>query len=187
MGKLIAGLDTETTGLEIGDHRIIEVYIGLWREDGTKIFAYEQRIDPERAIAVDAQRVHGISSADLIGKPTWSQVAPSIHKVLSKATHFVAHNGATFDGPFLDYELKRASLALPERPLVDTMLDGIWATPDGKKPSLQELCFAMNEEYDPALAHAAAYDVDRMMAAFFKGYKQGWFSLPEVEAMQLAA
>lgn len=179
MAALIAGLDTETTGLEIGDHRLIEVYIGLWREDGTKAFAFEQRIDPERSIAVDAQRVHGISSADLIGKPTWEAVAPAVYKVLSIATHFVAHNGESFDGPFLAYELKRAGLALPDRPMIDTMLKGVWATPDGKKPTLQELCFAMNEEYDPSKAHAAAYDVDRMMACFFKGFKQNWFSLED--------
>ena len=183
---IIGGLDIETTGLEIGDHRIIEVYIGLWKPDGTKIFAFEQRIDPERSIAVDAQRVHGISSADLIGKPTWATVAPAVEKVLSKATHYVAHNGASFDMPFIKYELKRMKLELPDRPLVDTMNEGIWACPDGKKPTLQELCFAMNEPYDPALAHAASYDVDRMMVSFFKGLNQGWFHLPQVE-LQAAA
>jgi len=183
---LLAGLDTETTGLEVGDHRLIEVYIGLWKLDGTKVFAFEQRIDPERSIAVDAQRVHGISSSDLIGKPTWAKVAPAVQKVLEKSSAFVIHN-APFDTGFLKYELERMKLKLPERPIVDTMMEGIWATPDGKKPTLQELCFAMNEEYDPALAHAAAYDVDRMMACFFKGYRQGWFSLPEQQKMPLAA
>lgn len=182
---LIAGLDTETTGLEVGDHRLIEVYIGLWKPDGTKIFAFEQRIDPERSIAVDAQRVHGISSADLIGKPTWATVAPAVHKVLSKATNYVIHN-APFDTGFLMHELKRVKLELPERCITDTMAEGIWACPDGKKPTLQELCFAMNEEYDPALAHAAAYDVDRMMACFFKGLRQGWFTLPAMAIQQAA-
>ncbi|WLR90909.1 3'-5' exonuclease [Shinella zoogloeoides] len=183
---IIAGLDTETTGIEVGDHRLIEIYIGLWKADGTKIFAFEQRIDPERSIAVDAQRVHGISSADLIGKPTWATVAPAVEKVLSKATHFVAHNAA-FDMGFLKYELERVKLKLPERPVIDTMAEGIWACPDGKKPTLQELCFAMNEEYDPALAHAAAYDVDVMMRSFFKALKQGWFSLPGVPGQAMMA
>lgn len=175
---IIAGWDLETTGLEIGDHRIIEVYIGLYKLDGTKIFAFEQRIDPERSIAVDAQRVHGISSADLIGKPTWSTVAPAVHKVLSKATHTVAHNGKHFDEPFLRYELQREKLEMPTVPLIDTMLECIWATPDGKRPSLQELCFTMGEEYDTAKAHAAHYDVDQMMACFFKALNQGWITLP---------
>lgn len=174
---IIAQFDTETTGLEIGDHRFVEIYISLWNKEGKQLFAFEQRIDPERAIAVDAQRVHGISSADLIGKPVWSAVAPSVQKILSKATHHVAHNGIWFDKPFIKYELKRVGLEYPERPMIDTMVESVWATPDGKKPSLQELCFAMNEPYDPALAHAAAYDVNKMAACFFKGLKQGWYKL----------
>lgn len=185
--SLIAGIDIETTGLEPGDHRIIEIYIGLWRTDGTKAFSYEQRIDPQRAIAADAQRVHGISAGDLFGKPIWNQVAPNVEKILAKASLHTWHNGDAFDGPFLDYELKRVNLALPARPSFDTMLNGRWAVPDGKSPNLQELCFACNEPYDPALAHAASYDVDRMMACFFKGIDWGFYHYPEGWGVQQAA
>jgi len=73
--------------------------------------------------------------------------------------------------------------------LSDTMTEGVWATHDGKKPSLQELCFACEVEYDPALAHAAAYDVDKMMDCFFKGLEWGYFELPEAlrESQPVAA
>lgn len=184
---LFCGFDIETTGLEIGDHRIIEVYLGLWRGEGAPALEYEQRIDPQRSIAVDAQRVHGISSADLVGKPTWNTVAPKIQAVLAKADYHVAHNGEDFDVPFLEYELKRIGLKFPKRPLIDTMKQGVWATPDGKKPLLKELCFACAIEYDQAKAHAAPYDVrDTMMPAFFKALSWGYFNLPEVEAKQAA-
>lgn len=184
--SFLAGIDIETTGLEIGDHRIVELYIGLWRPTGELVYEYEQRIDPQRAIAADAQRVHGISSHDLIGKPIWSTVAPIALKVIEKADGIVWHNGDEFDGKFLEYEFKRASLAMPARPAVDTMKNGVWATPDGKKPSLGELCFACGVDYDPAQAHAAAYDVTKMMDCYFKALDWGFFE-PVIDRDLIAA
>ncbi len=174
---IILGLDTETTGFINPDHRIVEVYNGLWR-NGQKIFEYEQRIDPERGMPADAQRVHGISAHDLFGKPTWDKVAPAQMKVLSKAHMVVAHN-ADFDWGFFDQEFKRVGMKLPDIPVFCTMTEGVWATPDGKSPRLEELCFACEVEYDPAAAHAARYDVDKMMECFFKGLEWGFFELPE--------
>lgn len=174
---ILAGIDIETTGLLSSDHRIIEVYIGLWR-GAERIFEFDQRIDPQRSIAADAQRIHGIASTDLIGQPTWDAVAPNVVSVLEKASGFIWHNGDEFDGKFLEMELGRIGLSLPTRPSVDTMLEGIWATPDGKRPRLSELCFACGVEYDPAKAHAGSYDVQVMMEAYFKGLEWGFFQLP---------
>jgi len=169
-----AGIDLETTGLLQPDHRIIEVYIGLWRGD-KRIFEFNQRIDPQRSISADALRVHGIDIGQLQGKPTWDEVAPNVVKVLSKADIFVWQNGDEFDGPFLEMELKRVGLSLPKKPAIDTMKHGVWATPDGKKPNLGELCFACGIEYDPTKAHAADYDVEVMMAAYRAGKSWGYF------------
>lgn len=176
---IFAGLDTETTGLTWGDHRFVEVYVGLWNDAGVQKFAYETRIDPQRQIAADAQRVHGISIQDLVGKPTFETVAPVLAKVLGKADYYVAHNGVGFDIPFLQYEFERVGVEMPVRPVIDTMLEGIWSTPNGKKPNLGELCFACDENYETALAHAAAYDVGMMMGCFFKAKTWGFIKLPE--------
>lgn len=175
---IIGGLDIETTGLLTPDHRIIEIYIGLWR-DGKCIYIYDQRIDPQRAIGIEAQRVHGITAADLVGKPIWSSVAPAIAKILSKCHMVVAHNGLEFDWEFIRQEMTREGYKMPDIPVFDTMLEGIWATPVGKKPRLEELCFACEEEYDHAKAHAASYDVEQMMACFYKGLAWEFFKLPE--------
>ena len=186
MTEIFAAIDTETTGLLAPDHRIIEVYIELIRGSST-IFTYEQRIDPQRLISADAQRVHKISASDLIGKPTWDTVGPVVHKILSKADGYLWQNGDDFDGPFLDQELKRIGLSLPKRPAIDTMKAGVWATPDGKKPSLQELCFACGIDYDPALAHAAAYDVQKMVGCYLRGSEWGFFPTKFVTDSALAA
>jgi len=181
-----AHIDIETTGLLSPDHRIIEVYISLWK-NRKKVWFYDQRVDPQRSIAAEAQRVHKISSADLIGKPTWDAVGPSVYEILTRAELYVWHNGDEFDGPFIKQELQRIGLVMPERPSVDTMLQGIWATPDGKKPRLEELCFACGVPYDKALAHAASYDVDVMSDCFHRGLDWGFYTVPETAGISMAA
>lgn len=183
---LILGTDIETTGLKYGDHRIIELHAGIWDLAGTKLKAKTWRINPERSIDIDAQRVHGISLADLSGSPRWSDVAPEIHKwfTLSSLRIIVAHNGKGFDMPFVNHEFERIGLEPILTPVFDTMLEGRWSTPTGAVPNLGALCFACGIPYDTDKAHSATYDVEVMMKAFFLGRQWGWFNH---EALNLPA
>lgn len=184
---ILAAIDIESTGFLAPDHRIVEIHIGFY-QNRKKVRDYEQRIDPQRGMPAEAQRVHGISSSDLIGKPTWDTVGPVVYKSLMLVQGYVWHNGDEFDGPFIDQELKRLGLpGIPKRPAVDTMLEGVWATHDGKKPRLEELCFACGVPYDKALAHAASYDTGVMMDCFFTGIDLGFFSLPDLTQAAVAA
>lgn len=171
---ILAALDTETTGLSSADDRIIEVYVRLIR-GSSALFTYDQRIDPQRSISAEAQRVHKITTADLLGKPVFKSVAPVLHKVLSKADGYLIHN-AEFDIGMLKAEFERNGFKLPDKPVIDTMVQGSWATPDGKKPSLKELCFACGIFYDETLAHAAEYDVDRMIDCYLRGSEWGFYA-----------
>lgn len=184
---LIAGADIETTGLLSPEHRIIEIYVGLYGSGhGEKIDELELRIHPQRSIAVDAQRVHGISLIDLDGCPLWEDVADQVHRFLNRADLIVGHNWKEFDGPFVDQEFKRVGLAPLNRPIFDTMLEGRFSTAIGKVPNLAEFCFAMGVDYDPAAAHAAAYDVDVMMKSFFRAVEWGYTRMPEVHHVEAA-
>jgi DNA polymerase III subunit epsilon len=184
---VLAGIDIETTGLLAPDHRIVEIHVSLWR-GRTRLLSHTKLVDPQRNMPAEAQRVHGISSTDLLGQPTWDMVAPDVLKILTKAQGYVWHNGEEFDGPFIDMELKRIGLAgLPKRPACDTMLAGVWATHDGKKPRLEELCFACGVTYDKVAAHGAEYDVSTMMDCFYKGLDLGFFEMPKLEGVQSAA
>jgi len=174
---ILAALDTETTGLKPGDHRFVEIYISLWRA-GVKIYEYHTLIDPQRSIPADVQAIHGITPADVAGKPTWQQVAKNVQKVLEKADVHMAHN-AGFDMEFIEFELKRLGLTLPKRKVVDTM-SYLWATPDGKKPSLLELCQACGVVYDKSQAHRADYDVGVMVECYHRAIKFG-FVEPETK------
>lgn len=176
----VAGLDIETTGLSQTDgHRIIEIALAVHELDtGRRVGTYMSRVNPERSIDPDAQAVHGISFDDLIGEPTWGEVAAKVAKVLQRCRYVVAHNGLDFDLPFVYGELARIGQPLPEVGLIDTMLQARWATSDGALPSLEALCFACGVEYDRNKAHAALYDVDVMLECFFRQYPRGFFQLP---------
>ena len=177
---LIGGLDIETTGLDWeGGHRIIEAAITFFDENGVKKGHYERRINPQRPIDPKAQEVHGISFEDVSGCPTWEEIGPQFGMLIGKCDLIVAHNGAGFDMPFIRHELLRIGAAVATVPVIDTMLDGRWATPFGKLPNLGELCFACGVEYDKAKAHGAGYDIDVMMQSFFYARGKGFFPLPE--------
>lgn len=99
-------LDTETTGLEpeLG-HRIIEIgciEIVNRRITGRNFHRY---VNPEREVDQGALAVHGISRADLDGKPRFAEVAHELLEFIAGA-ELVIHNAA-FDVGFLDAELQR--------------------------------------------------------------------------------
>jgi DNA polymerase III subunit epsilon len=99
-------LDTETTGLEpeVG-HRIIEigcVELVNRRATGRTFHKY---LNPEREIDEGALSVHGITRADLYGKPKFAEVVEELLLFISDA-ELVIHNAA-FDVAFLDAELAR--------------------------------------------------------------------------------
>lgn len=174
---IIVGVDIETTGLDqSAGHRIIEVGTLLYDLDSARLLGkYVQRINPMRPIDPDAQRVHGITFDMLAHEPTWEQVAPNVQKILSKAQFMVGHNVRGFDWPFIEGELRRVGLAVPQIELIDTMEEARWATPLGKLPNLQELCFACGVEYDPEQAHGAEYDISVNMKAYFAARAMGFF------------
>ena len=98
-------LDTETTGLSTAQgHRIIE--IGCIEMINRRLTGreYHRFINPERAIDEGAERVHGISLADLEGQPRFADIAEEFLEFIA-GSELVIHN-AEFDVGFLEYELK---------------------------------------------------------------------------------
>jgi DNA polymerase III subunit epsilon len=182
---LIAGLDLESTGVDPATDRIVEVAVVVMElETGLTRLRFERRVNPGQHIPAGAVEVHGISDADVMGAPDFRSLAPGIVTLLSKVDLIVAHNGEAFDGPLLVHEILRAGVSrmgtLP--PVFDTMLAGRGCTSDGKVPTLGELCFALDVDYDPARAHGALYDVEVLLAAFRRGWELGVFALPVREA-----
>lgn len=101
-----AALDLETTGLYWRTDRVVEIGIVRFDEHGREIDAWTTLLDPLRDIG--ATFVHGITSREVTGAPTFRDAAPEILARIAGA-RLVAHN-ARFDLGFLGAELARAGV-----------------------------------------------------------------------------
>ena len=108
-------LDTETTGLFPGlGHRVVEigaVRLENWREVGQ----LSTLLQPGRKMDPKASSVNGIADDDLVGQPTFSEVADDLLALVEGAV-LVAHN-AEFDAGFLGQELLIHGLQSGKMPL----------------------------------------------------------------------
>jgi len=146
-------LDTETTGLDPSVDRIVE--IGAIRWDGAK---FHRVINPERKIAPDAIRVHGIKDEDVADKPKFYEVAPDLIDFFAGADRLVAHN-AEFDVSFINAEFARITIAPLEYEIVDTLALSNKKFPNGRN-SLDALCRKFDISLKRRKLHGALLDCE---------------------------
>ena len=166
-------LDTETTGFEphLG-HRLVEM-AALEIEDfvptGRRFHVY---IDPERDMPPDAERVHGLSSAFLAGKPKFvdREVSLAFLEFIGEAP-VIAHN-ASFDRAFINWELEACGMApVPEARWIDTLALARQRFP-GMHNSLDALCKRFKISLSEREKHGALIDA-RLLAAVYLELKGG--------------
>lgn len=161
-------LDTETTGLEVDQgHRIIEIgCVELINRQLTGRH-FHHYLDPERAIDAGAESVHGISSADLVGKPRFAQIAVELMEFLGTAD-LIIHN-ALFDLGFLNRELELAGegqVPLQQgRVVIDTLQMARRLHP-GQKNSLDALCKRHGIDNSHRELHGALLDAELLANVF---------------------
>ena len=104
-------LDTETTGLDPRDHRVIEIACVEIEDFLPTGRTFHRYVNPERSNDPDAERVHGITNAFLADKPRFGHddVCDAFLEFVGDAV-IVAHNAA-FDRGFVDAELARVGRA----------------------------------------------------------------------------
>jgi DNA polymerase-3 subunit epsilon len=149
--------DTETTGLEpLSGDRVIEVAcLELWRDLPTGR-SFHRLIDPERDIPEEASRVHGMTRADLRGKPRFAEVAEDLLAFLGDVP-LIAHN-APFDFGFLNAEFARLRRpALDRVRMIDTLALAKTRFP-GAPNSLDALCRRFGIDLAERTSHNALLD-----------------------------
>ncbi len=149
--------DTETTGLDPAlGHRVVEIAaIELVNDLPTRNY-FHALIDPERDMPEDAQRIHGITAAQLRGKPRFAEIAADLLAFLGEG-NLVAHN-APFDFGFLDAELARAGLPrLDPGRMIDTLSLAKARFP-GMPNSLDALCRRFEIDLSARTTHNALLD-----------------------------
>lgn len=174
---LLTFLDTETTGVNAEDDRIIEIAL-LTYDLLTKkmVNKFVSRINPQKSISASAFNVHKISNEMLVDCPKWEDVASEINEHLQKSDYIIAHN-LEFDFPFIENSLNRCGFSILSKKGFCTMVNGRWATFDGKLPKLKELCFCFGIDYNEEEAHSAEYDTQILAECFFNGFEREFYHL----------
>jgi DNA polymerase-3 subunit epsilon len=168
----IVSIDTETTGREVDEDRIVEVACVFFK--GGEI-AGEQSwlINPERPIPKQAFDVHGIGDDQVKDQPKFAAVAASILEAFGDCVP-LAYN-AEFDRRFLIAELERAGALTGELPptarrkteWIDPL---VWARElqaHERSRALGDVCGRLGIELTQA--HRATFDAEaalRVMIAF---------------------
>ena len=155
-------LDTETTGLSTAQgHRIIE--IGCVELVNRRLTGrdFHRFLNPERDIDEGAERVHGISRADLENEPKFSEIVDDFIAFIKDA-ELVIHN-ASFDVGFLEHELMLMKHPRPSigdhATVIDTLAQAREMHP-GQRNSLDALCKRYEVDASKRDVHGALIDAE---------------------------
>jgi len=120
LDRPLALFDLETTGLEFGEDRVIQ--IGIQRLDaGGSIEEFETLVNPGRPIPDKVQDLTGITTKMVQGAPSFPKIAAQVNRLLGDAD-LAGFNIIRFDVPFLEAEFEQYELRLsapPNRQLLD--------------------------------------------------------------------
>jgi DNA polymerase-3 subunit epsilon len=189
--------DTETTGLiKLDDKKKLvkplkdqPAMVEFSAYDPIRNETFDVMINPGRKIPIEAQNIHHISDADVLGKKTFKQIWPQLKAWITDGLDanervvLIAHNNFHFDAKMIKVELLRAGeQGLPKNwRCFDTLwlsrsLLGVKGRPRGfhKLINLAKMYEARSEEQ----THRAGDDVDMLYKVFLK--MVGKAPLPEI-------
>ncbi len=131
--------DCETTGLHPGGGDEI-IQIGAVRVVQGRLLTgegFERLVNPGRPIPPGSIKFHGLTDADVAGKPSIREVLPEFRAFVGDAV-MVGHNAA-FDMKFLSLKQRAAGVAF-DNPVLDTMLVSFMLDGTEETHSLDALC-----------------------------------------------
>lgn len=115
----LAFFDLETTGINVGADRIVEISILKAMPDGSEIVK-TMRINPEMPIPLQSSLIHGIYEEHILNEPTFKSVAKELAEFIGDAD-LAGYNSNRFDIPVLLEEFLRAGVDfnMTDRKFVD--------------------------------------------------------------------
>ena len=161
--KLI--LDTETTGLNFYNDKIIEIGIVELIDNVLTQNYFHEYINPEINISLSAQKVHGISNDFLIGKPTFNKIAKKFLDFI-KDDIIIIHN-AEFDTNFINKELQNCGLSMIKNSIIDTIKIAKEEFP-GQTVNLDSLCKKLDVKNTRQNFHGALLDANLLSKVYLK-------------------
>jgi DNA polymerase III subunit epsilon len=106
--KPLAFIDLETTGINLGTDRIIEIAVVKIAVDGSRLVK-RRLINPEIPIPPSSSDIHGITNEMVQSAPTFKQVSNEIRQFIENCD-LAGYNSNRFDIPMLAEEFLRAGL-----------------------------------------------------------------------------
>ena len=146
--------DTETTGVDAANDRIIEIsLLKLYPDGKEEIKTF--RINPGIPIPVEATAVHGIKDEDVKDKPSFATLAPTLLVILN-GSDLCGYNLLKFDFPLLRMEFSRNNIEFNTLGinLIDPMRIFMKNEPRDLTAALQFYCQETLED-----AHSAEADI----------------------------
>ncbi|MEZ5896184.1 MAG: DNA polymerase III subunit epsilon [Parvularculaceae bacterium] len=161
--------DLETTGFRFDEgHRIVEIGGVEMVRGAVTGKSFHTYVNPERDMPDGAFQVHGLSEAFLRDYPVFAdaRVANAFVEFVGDA-ELVAHNGVSFDLPFLNAELAAAGLPTLSNAITDTLHIARRKYP-GSPASLDALCsrFGIDTRERERDGHGALLD-SRLLAEVY--------------------
>ncbi|MFT5761849.1 MAG: DNA polymerase-3 subunit epsilon [Polaribacter sp.] len=106
--KPIVFFDLETTGINIGTDKIVEISILKVFPNGNKE-SKTWLVNPEVEIPKEASDIHGITNEQVVTEPTFKELAPQVSELIANCD-LAGFNSNRFDIPLLAEELMRAGI-----------------------------------------------------------------------------
>jgi CBS domain-containing protein len=156
-------IDTETTGLDARNARIVEIaLVPLVGGRLDTAAACRRLVRPDVAIPTRATRIHGIDAATVTGAPTFAEVWPELAAMLGERA--VIGHALNFDLSVLEGECRRAHLQWARPRALDVRLLAELAVPNLHDYSLESL--AAYFKFEIAGRHSALGDAIGAGCAF---------------------
>jgi DNA polymerase-3 subunit epsilon len=179
--------DPETTGLDLGVDRVIEIGCVELINHIPSGKTFQVYINPQQSISMDSYRVHGLSEEFLAEKPVFSAVVDAFFGFIGDDV-LIAHN-AEFDLAFLNAELGRIGRpALSPSRVVDSLDLARRRHPAGPN-SLDALCSRYGIDLSGRSVHGALIDASLLAEVYIEliGGRQASLALGQIEHQPLYA
>lgn len=165
-------LDIETTGLDLDQHRIIEIGMIEQIHHQRTGQEYQWYLNPERKIETEALEVHGLSNEFLKDKQKFKEIADEFLEAIQDSK-LVIHN-AEFDIPFINKELKLCGKRLIDFDrVVDTLQLARQVLPSRAQHNLEALGNYYKLDLSIRSLHGALIDAQILSEIYNKLNQEG--------------
>lgn len=167
LSKPIIFFDTETTGLDVGNDRIVSIAVTKVMPDGEMI-SKSYLINPIIPISKEASDIHGITNDMVVDKPKFNQLAKSMYSFI-KDCYLGGYNNNYFDNQLLQEEFLRCGIEYPPYDIVSIDACSIFKTYE-KRDLTSALKFYCDKEMENA--HDAMADNNATLEIFLGQIKK---------------